>query len=498
MEKPAHYQHLKWQERAIPWSRRILPLLLCLLTAAGALGQPKSDRPTEPLTTAAQLSAEDAEFLDTLQQRTFKFFWETTNPDTGLVLDRYPSPSPSSIAAIGFGLTAYGVGAERGWIARDQAAERVLSTLRFLWNAPQGAAADATGHRGFFYHFLDIQSGRRWRHCELSSIDTALLMAGVLFCQEYFARNDAQETEIRRLADQLYRRVEWRWMQPRAPLICMSWRPERGFSDHDYRGYNEAMLLYLLALGSPTHPIDPAAWQAFTSTYQWADYYDQPHINFGPLFGHQYSHIWIDFRGIQDPYTRTKGIDYFENSRRATYAQRAYAIANPQQWRGYREEIWGLTACDGPVNAELPYAGEQRQFHSYWARGASHEYVNDDGTIAPTAAGGSLPFAPEITLPALQAMHTQYGEHLFKRYGFLDSFNPSFDFADVALRHGSVVADVGWFADDYLGIDQGPILLMAENYRNGLIWNVMRNCEYLQEGLRKAGFSGGWLSESSR
>jgi hypothetical protein len=338
-----------------------------------------------------------------------------------------------------------------------------------------------------------MESGLRQWSCELSSIDTALLMAGVLSCREYFDRNAAEEREIRDLADALYRRVEWSWMQPRPPLISMSWYPERGFGDHDYRGYNEAMLLYVLALGSPTHPIDPAAWDAYTSTYKWADFYGQPHVNFEPLFGHQYSHVWIDFRGIQDRYTREKGIDYFENSRRATYAQRAYAAANPNGWRDYDENIWGLTACDGPVDKVVLFAGKPRQFHSYWARGASAERVNDDGTLAPTAAGGSIPFAPEIALPALQAMRARYGDALFSKYGFLDSFNPSFTFKDVALTHGNVVDGIGWVDTDYLGIDQGPILLMAENYRSELLWRLMKRNPYVKRGLERAGFSGGWL-----
>ena len=444
------------------------------------------------------ISAADGEFLDTLQQRTFQFFWETANPDNGLVPDRWPGrgpdPAPSSVAAVGFGLTAYCAGVERGYITRDEAIARVLNTLRFFWEAPQSDQPnDVSGYRGFFYHFLDMQTGlRRWE-CELSSIDTALLMAGVLSCQEYFDRDEAREREIRELADALYRRVEWSWMQPRPPLISMSWRPERGFGDHDYRGYNEAMLLYVLALGSPTHPIDPAVWEAYTSSYLWADFYGQEHVNFEPLFGHQYSHVWIDFRKIQDRSMRDKGIDYFENSRRATYSQRAYAADNPRGWRDYSGDIWGLTACDGPADKVLPYAGEQRQFHSYWARGASAERINDDGTIAPTAAGGSIPFAPEISIPALRAMRERYGEKLFAKYGFLDSFNPSFTFQDVKLMHGEVVEGVGWVDTDYLGIDQGPILLMSENYRSGLVWELMKKSAYVRRGLERAGFSGGWL-----
>lgn len=473
-------------------SNTIARTVICsvALICVGAVRGPAA----EPQATSAN---GDQEFLDELQSRTFAFFWETANPKNGLVPDRWPGTgsSPSSVAAIGFGLSSYCVGVERGYVTREQAAERVRNTLRFLWNAPQSdQPAGIAGHRGFFYHFLDMQQGHRQWKCELSSIDTALLMAGVLSCREYFDRDDATETEIRELADSLYRRVEWTWFQPRPPLICMSWHPERGFGDHEYRGYNEAMLLYVLALGSPTHPIDRSAWEEYTSTYEWATFYEQDHLNFEPLFGHQYSHVWIDFRGIQDAYMRNKGIDYFENSRRAAYSQRAYAIDNPGRWHDYGENIWGFTACDGPVDRKLQYAGEQRQFHSYWARGASAVRINDDGTIAPTAAGGSIPFAPEITIAALRTMRARYGDDLFSQYGFLDSFNPSFRYSDVQRTHGRVDAEKGWFDTDYLGIDQGPILLQCENYRSELIWKLMRNNPHLRRGLEKAGFSGGWLS----
>jgi hypothetical protein len=436
----------------------------------------------------------DEEFLETLESRTFDYFWETANPDSGLAPDRWPRESPSSIAAVGFGLAAYGIGVERGYISRDEAIERVRNTLQFFWEAPQGDEPTGAGTRGFYYHFLHMKTGLRHWNCELSSIDTALLMCGVLFCREYFDGDDPREQEIRDRADALYRRVEWTWFQPRAPLICMSWKPETGFGGHDYRGYDEAMFLYVLALGSPTHPIDPAAWDAFTSTYQWADFYGHEHVNFGPLFGHQYSHAFIDFRGIKDAYMREKGIDYFENSRRATYSHRAYAIDNPKKWNDYSGEIWGLTACDGPANVKLPFAGEVREFHSYWARGAGAGYLNDDGTIAPTAAGGSIPFAPEICIPTLKAMRDRYGDALFTKYGLLDAFNPSFTYKE-KLQHGRLVEGIGWVDEDYLGIDQGPILLMCENYRSDFVWNVIKKSPYVRRGLERAGFTGGWLEQ---
>ena len=461
---------------------RTIALVLCIAAGCAGSGQP-----------AIQAGAPIDPMIEDLEQRTFAFFWETTNPANGLAHDRYPTRSFSSVAAVGFALTAYPIGVERGWVSRDAAAERTLTTLRFFWSAPQGPQpTGVTGHQGFFYHVLDMRSGLRFATVELSTIDTALLMAGVLVCGQYFDRGDARETAIRAYADSLYRRVNWAWAVTDPPLLSMGWHPERGFIPHKYRGYNEAMLLYVLALGSPTHPIDPAAWAAFTSTYDWGEFYGQEHVNFAPLFGHQYSHVWIDFRGIQDEYMRGKGIDYFENSRRATVAQRAYAIANPMGWRGYGADLWGLTASDGPLDTTLVIDGRERRFFTYRARGAARNEIVDDGTLVPTAAGGSIVFAPEIAIPALRAMRERYGEHLYGRYGFLDAFNPTLQL-DIKTRHGRIVPGVGWFDTDYLGIDQGPIVAMIENHRSGLIWQLMRRSPPVVRGLRRAGFGGGWL-----
>jgi hypothetical protein len=438
----------------------------------------------------------DDELLDDLEQRTFLWFWETTNPANGLAPDRGPPPSFSSVAAVGFALTAYPIGAERGYITRAQAAARTRTTLQFLRDLPQGTAASGTaGHRGFFYHFIDLHTGLRVASdVELSSIDTAWLMMGVLFCQAYFDRGDADEVAIRALADELYRRVEWDWMVVRAPRLCMGWSPSSGFLPYDYTGYNEAMALYLLALGSPTHPISDAAWASYTSTYAWANFQGQEHVNFGPLFGHQYSHAWIDFRGIADAFMRGKGIDYHENSRRAAYVQRAYAIANPGSWTGYDADVWGLTACDGPADVSLTLGGRQRRFYAYTARGAASNYLVDDGTIAPTAAASSIAFAPEIAIPAIRALRTRYGDAVYGAHGFVDAFNPTFTATNVALAGGRVVAGLGWFDTQHLGIDQGPILLLLENHRSGFVWRAMQRSPYLAAGLQRAGFTGGWLA----
>jgi hypothetical protein len=455
-----------------------------------ACGSPVA--PTQPIPPA------DRAFLDTLQHRTFQFFWERANPANGLVPDRWPTPSFSSVAAIGFGLPAYAVGIERGWITRAQGTERVLTTLRFLTAAPQGPQpSGVAGHNGLFYHFLDMQTGMRFERVELSTIDTGLLMAGVLFCGEYFSGSDAGESEIRALADSLYRRVNWRWMVNNPGRISMGWHPETGYISSEWHGYDESMILMILALGSPTHAVDSVIWTNYTSTNKWGTFYGQAHVGFAPLFGHQYSHIFIDFRGIQDPYIRARGIDYFENSRRATLAQRAYAIDNPMNWAGYGEDVWGLTAADGPVDATLPVDGVQRRFWTYSARGASHTEVRDDGTLAPTAAGGSLPFAPELAARALRTMRERYGPGLWGEYGFFDSFNPTFQWTDVTVQHGRVMPSLGWFDGDYLGIDQGPIVLMIENYKSELIWKHIKRNPHVVRGLRRAGFAGGWLDTAA-
>jgi hypothetical protein len=276
----------------------------------------------------------------------------------------------------------------------------------------------------------------------------------------------------------------------------MSWRPESGFNSYNWAGYDEASFLYILALGSPTHAIDSTAWTAWTSTYQWRTYYGQPHVNFAPLFGHQYTQAWIDLHGIRDAYMQAKGIDYFENSRRAVLAQRAYALDNPAKWTDYGPDVWGLTASDGPKDTTLTWNGATRRFMTYAARGAAATEVRDDGTVAPTALGGSIPFAPEVVIPALVAMRRRYGDPLFGKYGFVDAFNPTYRFGGT-LTAGRIVPDVGWFDTDYLGIDQGPILLMIENRRSGLLWRLMRQSPYIRRGLRRAGFRGGWLDSAS-
>ncbi len=469
--------------------------LLALLVIGGGWQTNARAQDQQPAFTP---TAQQQAMVDQLEKRTFDWFWDGANPKNGLVPDHYPGHSFASIAAVGFGLTAYGVGVERGYVTRDQAIDRTLATLQFFNDAPQnGSEDDATGFHGFFYHFLDMRTGKRHaRWVELSSVDTTLLLGGVLFAQSYYDRDTPDEKQIRQLADDIFRRVDWTWMQPRAPLISMGWTPGGKFIPHDWRGYDEGMLVYILALGSPTHPVKADAWKAWTSTNhrQWGTFYGETFLNFAPLFGHQYSQTWIDFRGIRDDWSREHDLDFFENSRRAVISQRRYAIANPARWAGYGPSVWGLTASNGPGGIVVKYQNMERTFHGYWARGAGLDHVNDDGTLAPTAAGGSIAFAPELVIPALMQMKKVYGKNIYGTYGFVDAFNPSFH-TKTPLRTGRLVEGQGWVDDVSLGIDQGPIVLMIENWRSDFVWKVMRRNPYVRKGLQRAGFTGGWLNK---
>jgi hypothetical protein len=401
---------------------------------------------------------DDEAFVTLVQRTAFDYFWREANPVTGHVRDRDRQGAACSIAATGMGLTAITIGIERGWITRAEGRERVRRTLSGMWTAPQGtAAAGTSGYRGFFYHFVNCNTGLRAGTSELSTIDTALLMAGVLHVGEFFAGEHADEVSIRTLADNLYRRVEWTWAQVRHPRIGHGWHPESGHIVHDYRGYDEAMILYLLALGSPTHPVSYDAWIGYTQSYRWETHYGFTFLIFPPLFGHQYSHLWVDFRGIRDVFMRNRGSDYFENSVRATLANRAYAIANPMGFAGYGPNSWGFTASDIP--------------DGYIARGAPPA-MNDDGTITPTAPGGSFAFAPNESLAALRHMYDQHRERLWGPYGFRDAYNITRD----------------WFATDHIGIDQGPFVIMIENQDNGRVWEVFMRNEHIQRGLEAADF----------
>lgn len=420
--------------------------------------------------------------LHKLQQDTFTYFTKEQNPANGLIPDNTREGAPCSITAVGLALACYVVGVERGFIARQEAIQRVLTILRFFWESPQGIEPDATGYKGFYYHFLDMQSGRRVWKCELSTIDTTFLVAGMLACQAYFTRSTKDENQIRKLAQGLYERVDWQWALNNGETVSHGWKPESGFLKYRWQGYNEALLLYMLGLGSPPYPLPEKSYPAWTRTYKWKKLYGYEFLYAGPLFIHQLSHIWIDFRGIQDAFMRQKNSDYFENSRRASYVQQQYAIRNPKGFKGYNANCWGITASDGPGPARRRIDGVERRFYDYIGRGIP--YGPDDGTIAPWAAAASLPFAPEIVLPTLQYFNDTFPE-MTSEYGFKCSFNPTFEASGAT----------GWISKGYYGLDQGPIVLMIENYRSDFFWNLMKRCPYLITGLRRAGFKNGWLDE---
>jgi hypothetical protein len=428
----------------------------------------------------------DDEWLHALQKATFTYFWQQTNPTNGLIPDNTLAPTPASIAGVGLALATYAVGVARGFVTRAQARERTLATLRFFWNSTQGTGIDATGHRGFYYHFLDVKTGRRAWRCELSTIDTTILLGGVLTAAAYFDRDSPPEREVRALAEQLYGRVDWHWAQNGGVTVTHGWTPERGFLRYRWQGFNEGLLLYVLALGSPSYALTQQSYLAWTSTYRWKTLYGHAFLYGGPLFMHQLSHLWIDFRGIQDAYMRAKAIDYFENSRRATYVQQAYAIRNPKRFTAYGEHLWGITASNGPGPATRRVDGVTRHFLGYRARGVPNG--PDDGTLAPWAVAASLPFAPEIVLPTLQHCLDQYPATA-KAHGLVCSINPTFP----GPRHRG-----GWISRAHFALDQGPVVLMIENYRSGLLWRLMRRCPFVVNGLLRAGFTGGWLTGAVR
>jgi hypothetical protein len=421
---------------------------------------------SDTVTVTPRAFATDSDFLDFLEQASFDFFWYESNPDNGLIKDRSTSTSASSIASVGFGLSSICIGIDHGWISRLEGRARVLTTLKTFWRGPQGSgAAGVIGYRGFFYHFLDMAGATRSGDTELSSIDTGLLLAGILDAGEYFTGTDSIETGIRGLADSIFNRVDWIWMTNGGSSLTMGWYPDAtgdhgsGFISARWIGYNEGMILNLLGLGAVNSQLPAAVWNSWVSGYTQETYAGYTFVGFPPLFGHQYSHCWVDFRNIADVYMRGMGMTYAENTRRATLAQRQYCIANPGHFTGYGQNQWGLTACDGP-----PPAG-------YTARGAPPGQ-NDDGTIAPTAAAGSLPFAGEVSLPALRSMYAQYRPGIWSSYGFRDAFN----------------LQASWWGPDEIGIDEGPIVLMIENYRTQSVWNRFMKSPVIQLGLQRAGF----------
>jgi hypothetical protein len=426
----------------------------------------------------------DAQMLDALRLETFEYFRTEFNPRNGLIADKTQPESPASIAAVGMGLSVYVVAVERGWLKRAEAVGRILTLLRFFRSSRQGAAADASGYKGFYYHFLDMRTGARSWQCELSTIDTAILMAGVLTVASYFQGTSGAETEIRELAEILYLRIDWKWALNGGKTICHGWTPEFGFLPCRWdTGYSEALILYMLALGSPTFPIDAEGYLEWTASFESKRLYDIEYLYAGPLFIHQMSHLWLDFRGIHDDFSWKTGIDYFENSRRATHVQRQYGIDNPGGFAHYHQYGWGFTASDGPGPAVLEVNGVRRVFFDYVARGAP--LGPDDGTISPWGVVASIPFAPEIVIDAVRHAIQRLELKGHSSYGFDASFNSTYP-EKSSNRHG-------WVSPWIFGLNQGPIILMIENFQTELIWQTTRKCAYLAEGLRRAGFRGGWL-----
>lgn len=396
------------------------------------------------------LSAADTELLDEVEQRALKFFVEERNPANGLIRDRAhnwnkgATRSAASIASVGFGLTAYPVGVERGWLDRETAKEMTRRILKFFLTG-------AANEKGFFYHFLDMETGNRVKNSELSPIDTALLLAGVLFAAEYY-----QDDEILTLANQIYERVDWQWMLHGGETLALAWSPENGFSKRRWDHFDESMIMYLLAIGSPTYPIPAASWKAIARPV--GSYRDYRMIQMPPLFTHHYSHIWVDFRDKNDGQ-----FDYFKNSVHAGLANRAFCMDQSAKFPGYSGELWGLSASDGPFG--------------YRAYGAPPGWAEHDGTISPSACGSSIVFTPAESLACLRKIHEDYQEKAWGQYGFPSGINPSKD----------------WFGPDVIGIDQGSLLLMIENYRSGLIWDVMGRNQPLQKAMESAGFRPGTL-----
>src|SRR5450631_467060 len=428
----------------------------------------------------------DMEMLGTLQSATFAYFLKYFNPENGLIADKSKPDSHSSIAAVGLGITSYVVGIERNLLSREEGVNRILTVLNFFHDGQQGPEEDAMGYKGFYYHFLHMDTGRRAWESELSTIDTAIFIAGVLTAACYFTGENKAEKEIRNLAESLYRRIDWQWALNGGTMICHGWKPESGFLNYYWNeGYSEAIILYILALGSPTFAIDPIGYRNWTSTFKWENIDNIEYIHAGPLFIHQMSHLWLDFQGIQDELNMKYKVDYFENSRRATYVQQKYAIKNPLNFKHYGENNWGFTASDGPGPAILIIEGVEKIFYDYIARGVP--FGPDDGTISPWAVVASLPFAPDIVLSTVRHAIEILKENNAANDGFDASFNPVYEIPGKEEN--------GWVSPWKFGLNEGPMVIMIENFRTQLIWNIIKKCVYITNGLRLAGFTGGWLDQ---
>ncbi len=425
--------------------RQILGLGVCVpLIGLGQSFAEAGESSTQPKTPSA-LSQDDEQLLDELENANFLYFWEQANPQTGLVKDRSNVRSPdngvvASIASTGFGLTALCIGHQRGYVPTSEVQARVLSTLRFLWKK-------LPTHRGFFYHFANVNTGERLWDSEVSSVDTAILLCGVLTCRQYF-----QLPEIKQLAYQIFQRVDWRWLSEDTSLLPHGWLPEIGFLPSRWDYYSELMMMYLLGLGSSTYPLRTETWNAWKRTT--FEYDGLRYIgSFAPLFVHQYSQAWFDFRHKRDKYA-----DYFKNSAIATEVHRRYCLELSKEFPDYSEDLWGITASDSDKG--------------YVVWGGPPTTGPIDGTVVPSAAAGSLPFLPQAVMRVLHTMKSRYGDKAWCRYGFVNAFNP--------LKN--------WYDTDVIGIDTGITMLMAENARTGFVWNTFMKNPEAQRGLERAGF----------
>ncbi len=415
------------------------------LFAQPAPVHPAPANPGHALPPPATFSQEDDAFLDDLERSSFLYFWEQCNPQTGLVKDRCnvrgnDTGIVGSIASTGFGLTAICIAEKRGFVPHDDARQRVLATLTFLWRT-------LPTHRGFFYHFANIDTGERIWDSEVSSVDTAILLCGILTCRQHF--ND--DKDIVKLARDIFDRVDWTWLSEDTALLPQGWTPEFGFLPYKWDLYSELMMIYLLGMGSGTHPLHPDAWNAWKRTI--FEYDGLRYIgSYAPLFVHQYSQAWFDFRHKRDKYA-----DYFQNSAIATDVHRRFCVEMNKTFPDYSDDLWGITASDSDKG--------------YVIWGGPPAMGPIDGTVVPAAAGGSLPFLPESTMRVLRNIRINYPQ-AWSRYGFVDAFNP--------LKN--------WYDHDIVGIDTGIIMLMAENARTAFVWETfMKNAE-AQRGMAKAGF----------
>jgi len=407
--------------------------------------QKAAPKPVSPLPGQAPFFQVDEALLEEIEAANFRYFWEQAHPETGIVRDRCNAFNPDksdlgSIASTGFGLTALCIGDKRGYVSHAEARARALATMRFLWRK-------LPNHRGFFFHWANINTGERLWDSEVSSVDTAILLCGVMLCRAYF-----QHTEISDIASQIFNRVDWAWLSEDTPLLPHGWTPENGFLQYRWDNYSEMMMMYLLGLGSSTYPLVPQTWNAWkrvTFEYDGTRYIG----SFAPLFVHQYSQAWFDFRQKRDAYT-----DYFQNSVVATQVHKRFCLDLAPQFPDYSDDLWGITASDSA--------------RGYVVWGGPPATGPIDGTVVPCAAGGSLPFLPAETVNVLHTIRNRYRDKAWTRYGFVDAFNPL----------------TGWFDTDVVGIDTGITMVMAENARTGFVWDTFMKNPEAQRGMQRAGF----------